>query len=158
MLTAHPTEVQRRSILEAELALATLLQVAAADSVPRITLKDALQRAARLDPGYVQALGQVDNAEWVRTAALTAFLVPAINLAWEAAAGSLGVNPLERLVREPGHWALVLLLATLTLTPLRHALTTAARAARWWTFNRNKLRSGGAGQRRSLRSRSSASL
>ena len=63
------------------LALAALVQIAAADSLPRVTLRDALQRAARLDPEYVRAVGQVDNAEWVRRAALTAFFVPLINVA-----------------------------------------------------------------------------
>ena len=36
-----------------------------------------MQRAAtRLDPDYVRALGQVDNAEWGRRAALRAFVLP----------------------------------------------------------------------------------
>jgi len=36
------------------------------DSLPQVTLAEALQRAARLDPNYVSALGQVDNAVWAR--------------------------------------------------------------------------------------------
>lgn len=66
------------------LVLLAAAQVAAADTsaaqLPRITLADALQRAARLDPLYVNALGQVDNAEWGRLAALTAFVVPTVNV------------------------------------------------------------------------------
>jgi outer membrane protein TolC len=50
------------------------------DSVPRITLKEAIQRSAQLDPDYVRALGQIDNAEWGRRAAMLAFLVPSVEL------------------------------------------------------------------------------
>ncbi len=62
-------------------ALLAAVQVATADSVPTITLADALQRATRLNPDYVFAQGLIDNAEWGRTAALTAFLIPTVNLA-----------------------------------------------------------------------------
>jgi outer membrane protein len=53
---------------------------AVADSVPSVTLAEALQRAAKLDPDYVQALGSVDNAEWARRAALSAMVLPSISL------------------------------------------------------------------------------
>jgi outer membrane protein TolC len=57
------------------------LQVAAAqDTMPVITLADALQKAARLDPSYVSAAGQVNNAEWARVAAFTVFIVPAVTV------------------------------------------------------------------------------
>ena len=60
------------------------LQVAAApapqDSLPRVTLAEALQRSARLDPDYVSALGQVDNAVWARRNAFLAFILPSITL------------------------------------------------------------------------------
>ena len=49
-----------------------------ADSLPRITLAEALTRSARLDPNYVRALGQVDNAAWARRAARTAMVLPSI--------------------------------------------------------------------------------
>jgi outer membrane protein TolC len=63
------------------LPLLAVLQVASAqDSVPVVTLADALQRAARFDPSYVAAAGQVNNAEWVRRAAFSVFIVPAITL------------------------------------------------------------------------------
>jgi outer membrane protein TolC len=52
----------------------------AADSMPRITLVEALQRAARLDPNYVAALGQVDNAAWARRNAFTVFVLPAVTV------------------------------------------------------------------------------
>lgn len=64
-----------------------LLQVAAADTVPvasdtvpRITLSEAIRRSARLDPDYVEALGEIDNAEWGRRAAMLAFFVPSVSL------------------------------------------------------------------------------
>lgn len=56
----------------------------AADSLPQITLRDALQRAARLDPNYVSALGQVDNAVWARRNAFAVFVLPAVNLSVQA--------------------------------------------------------------------------
>jgi len=63
------------------LPLLAALQVAAAqDSMPVVTLADALEKAARLDPSYVSAAGQVSNAEWARRAAFAVFLVPAITL------------------------------------------------------------------------------
>ena len=52
--------------------------VAPTDSVPRITLGEAIRRSARLDPDYVKALGQIDNAEWGRRAAMLAFFVPSV--------------------------------------------------------------------------------
>jgi outer membrane protein len=67
------------------LALLLALQVVAPpanpqDSVPRVTLGEALQRAARLDPDYVSALGQVDNAVWARRNAFAVFILPSVNL------------------------------------------------------------------------------
>jgi len=50
------------------------------DSLPLITLNEALQRAARLDPNYVAALGQVDNAVWARRSAFSVFVLPSISL------------------------------------------------------------------------------
>ncbi|MGH7538733.1 MAG: TolC family protein [Gemmatimonadales bacterium] len=62
-------------------ALLAALQIAAApDSIPVVTLAEALERAASLDPDYVAAAGQVDNAEWARRAALAVFLVPAVTV------------------------------------------------------------------------------
>lgn len=64
-------------------ALLAALQIAAAppqDSVPVVTLADALERAAQLDPSYVAAAGQVNNAEWARRAALGVFILPAVTL------------------------------------------------------------------------------
>ena len=67
------------------LALLAALQISAApDSVPTVTLAEALERAAQLDPNYVSAVGQVGNAEWARRAALAVFLVPAVSLSTSA--------------------------------------------------------------------------
>lgn len=47
-------------------------------------------------------------------------LVPLALLAWKAATGGLGANPIEATTRHLGWWALVLLLTSLAITPLRH--------------------------------------
>ncbi len=66
------------------LALFLALQAAAvpapADSLPQVTLADALQRAAQLDPNYVAAVGQIDNAEWARRSAFSVFILPSVTL------------------------------------------------------------------------------
>jgi outer membrane protein TolC len=53
------------------------------DSIPRITLTEALRRSTRFDPDYVRALGQIENAEWGRRAAMLAFFVPSVQLGLE---------------------------------------------------------------------------
>jgi outer membrane protein len=52
--------------------------------VPRVTLDQAIARATRLDPDYVRALGQVDNAEWGRRAALAVFVLPSLGASIDA--------------------------------------------------------------------------
>jgi outer membrane protein TolC len=71
------------------LGLVLALQAAAApapsgDTLPRVTLEQAIQRATRLDPDYVRAMGQVDNAEWGRRAAFAVFVLPAITASIDA--------------------------------------------------------------------------
>jgi outer membrane protein len=61
-------------------ALLLALQVVAVDSIPAVTLAEALQRSAQLDPNYVAALGRVETAEWGRRAALLTFVVPALSV------------------------------------------------------------------------------
>lgn len=51
-----------------------------ADTLPRISLTEALRRAARLDPNYVQAIGAVNNAGWARRAAMSAMILPSISV------------------------------------------------------------------------------
>jgi outer membrane protein len=59
--------------LQAAQAVAT-----SGDTLPRVTLEQAIQRATRLDPNYVRAMGQVGNAEWGRRAAFAVFVLPSI--------------------------------------------------------------------------------
>jgi outer membrane protein len=62
-------------------AVSLVLQIAAAgDSLPRITLDEALRRAVRLDPQYVTARGAVDNAVWNRRAAWSALFTPFVRV------------------------------------------------------------------------------
>src|SRR3954469_1522070 len=51
-----------------------------ADSAPRITLDEAIRRSTRFDPDYVRALGQMDDAEWGRRAAVLAFVLPSVQV------------------------------------------------------------------------------
>src|SRR5438105_9025297 len=69
------------------LVLLAVLQLQAAvvpsipdDSLPTVTLAEALRRATGLDPNYVAALGQVDNAVWARRSAFSVFILPAVTL------------------------------------------------------------------------------
>ena len=55
-------------------------QVTLQDSIPRVTLAEALRLATRLDPNYVAALGQIKTAEWGRRAAVSAFVIPALTI------------------------------------------------------------------------------
>ena len=45
--------------------------------------------------------------------------MPAGVLAWRAATGGLGANPIEEITHQTGWWALFLLFASLTVTPIR---------------------------------------
>src|SRR5881397_335514 len=54
------------------------------DSLPVVTLAEAVRRATGLDPNYVAAIGQVDNAVWARRSAFSVFVLPSITLATTA--------------------------------------------------------------------------
>jgi outer membrane protein TolC len=71
-------------MLVSALALGSVAPAISQDTVPTVTLTDALARATRLDPDYVRALGQIDNAEWSRRAARLAFIVPSITVGLDA--------------------------------------------------------------------------
>lgn len=58
--------------------LAAPAPAARGDTLPVVTLAEALERAVRLDPDYVRALGSVSEAAWGRKAARLAFLVPSV--------------------------------------------------------------------------------
>lgn len=83
------------------LALLLVLQAASGDSLPRVTLREALQRAAQLDPDYVAALGQVDNAVWARRNAFAVFVLPSVTVGtqvqWQNPPG-FSVVPLDKVV------------------------------------------------------------
>jgi len=68
------------------LVLLAALQLAAtaSDTLPTVTLADALRRATGLDPNYVAALGQVDNAVWARRSAFSVFILPSVTLSMSA--------------------------------------------------------------------------
>lgn len=56
---------------------------------------------------------------FVRATVFALCLVPFSLLAWRTLQGHLGANPVETMLRFLGTWTLVLLLVTLTITPLR---------------------------------------
>lgn len=79
---------------------------------------------------FVAALLAAPQRHYGRTRVLAIALcaAPFLVLAWEAATGTLGINPFERLSHATGLWALKLLLVTLAVTPLRrHATWLATR-------------------------------
>jgi outer membrane protein TolC len=61
-------------------ALQAAVSPATQDSLPQVTLREALQRAAQLDPNYVSALGQIDNAVWARRNAFAVFVLPSATI------------------------------------------------------------------------------
>jgi len=66
--------------------ISLFLQIAAAgDSLPRVTLPEVLRQASRLDPRYIAARGDVDNAVWSRRAAWYAIATPQVRLASDLA-------------------------------------------------------------------------
>ncbi|MEE9254063.1 MAG: TolC family protein [Pseudomonadales bacterium] len=62
------------------LLLIASLQVAGGDSIPRVTLADALRLSLRIDPTYVSASGGVDNAAWQKRSTRSRFFVPSLAL------------------------------------------------------------------------------
>ena len=71
--------------LLAALQLQTATAVASpGDTLPTVTLAEALRRATGLDPNYVAAVGQVDNARWARRSAFSVFVLPAVAVETDA--------------------------------------------------------------------------
>jgi outer membrane protein len=66
------------------LLLAMQVGAPSAGAAPRVTLDQAIARATRLDPDYVRALGQVDNAEWGRRSAMVVFVLPSLSASIDA--------------------------------------------------------------------------
>ncbi len=67
-------------LLALQAAPARVDSIPNSDPIPRITLAEAVRRSSRFDPDYVRALGQIDNAEWGRRAAVLAFFIPTVDL------------------------------------------------------------------------------
>ena len=57
---------------------------------------------------------------WLRMAAFTLAVAPALWIAFDAATGGLGAKPLTETIHRTGHWAVRFLLISLALTPIRH--------------------------------------
>src|SRR2546429_396682 len=60
------------------------IAMTAVDSLPVVTLSEALRRATGLDPNYGAALGRLDNAVWARRSAFSVFLLPAVAIETDA--------------------------------------------------------------------------
>jgi methionine sulfoxide reductase heme-binding subunit len=56
---------------------------------------------------------------WLKPLVFIICSIPAGQLAYQAYTGDLGVNPIETITRFTGSWALIFLLASLSVTPLR---------------------------------------
>ena len=56
---------------------------------------------------------------WLNPLVFVICSIPAAQLAYQAYIGDLGVNPIEFITRFTGSWALIFLLASLSVTPLR---------------------------------------
>src|SRR5947208_14640975 len=71
--------------LLAALQLQLQMTAHAPGSAPTVTLSEALRRATGLDPNYVAAVGQVDNAVWARRSAFAVFVLPSVSLSSDIA-------------------------------------------------------------------------
>lgn len=56
---------------------------------------------------------------WLKPLVFILCLIPAAQLAYQAYVGDLGANPIETITRFTGSWALIFLLTSLAVTPLR---------------------------------------
>jgi len=67
------------------------------------------------------AIKQLDNKTlgWVKFAIILLALIPLGRLIVEAVTNGLGANPIEKITRSTGYWTLMLIMVTLTITPLR---------------------------------------
>src|SRR5271169_5272995 len=54
-----------------------------------------------------------------KTFLFLAALIPLARLLWRAFRGGLGANPIEFITHSTGDWTLILVLTTLSITPLR---------------------------------------
>jgi sulfoxide reductase heme-binding subunit YedZ len=56
---------------------------------------------------------------WLKPVVFLLCLIPFAQLAFNAYTGDLGANPIETITRFTGSWALIILIASLAVTPLR---------------------------------------
>jgi sulfoxide reductase heme-binding subunit YedZ len=56
---------------------------------------------------------------WLKVVVFAAGLIPSAQLIYKTLTDNLGANPIETITRHTGSWALILLLVTLSVTPLR---------------------------------------
>jgi len=56
---------------------------------------------------------------WLKPLVFLTCLIPITRLAWKGYTGTLGANPIEVITHSTGDWTLILLLVTLSVTPLR---------------------------------------
>jgi outer membrane protein TolC len=61
------------------LLTAAAMPVSSQDTIPVVTLTEALAEAVGVDPNYVQAVGQLETAEWGRRAAKFALFLPTLS-------------------------------------------------------------------------------
>src|SRR5881398_1001196 len=61
------------------------IAMTAVDSLPVVTLSEALRRATGLDPNYVAAIGLVDNAVLARRSAFSVFILPSVTVSADIA-------------------------------------------------------------------------
>ena len=67
------------------------------------------------------SIKKLDNKiiAWMKITVFLLALIPLANLGISAYLDSLGANPIEKITRTTGYWALTFLLISLTITPLR---------------------------------------
>jgi sulfoxide reductase heme-binding subunit YedZ len=61
----------------------------------------------------------MDRLRLTKTIVFLAALIPLARLVWKYFQGALGANPIEVITHTTGDWTLILILTTLSITPLR---------------------------------------
>jgi len=68
---------------------------------------------------FLKKIPSKKQISWIKTFVFLLCLIPLTRLVWMGFQDSLSANPIEFIERSTGFWALFILLATLTLTPIR---------------------------------------
>ena len=61
----------------------------------------------------------MNRLRFTKVALFLAALIPLSRLVWRAFHGGLGANPIELITHSTGDWTLILVLTSLSITPLR---------------------------------------